>query len=116
MESDKTCILSQIKKMRGNFSPSPSPLLIKGGTFCQSSSPVKGPLPIKLSFNKAEKNQNVVEKPNMSDDVLSDDEALESEMLHVEIPELKGGKMSEESAGEEGKDEKADADGEAREG
>ena len=40
-------------------------------------------------------------KPNMSDDVLSDDEALESEMLHVEIPELKGGKMSEDTAQEE---------------
>ena len=36
-------------------------------------------------------------------------------MLHVEIPELKSGKMSEDTAGEEGKDEKADADGEPRE-
>ena len=43
-------------------------------------------------------------KPNMSDDVLSDEEALESEMLHVEIPELKDGKMSDNTAGEEGKD------------
>ena len=50
----------------------------------------------------------------MCDDVLSDDEPLESEMLHVEIPELRCGKMSEDTAGEEGKDEKADA--EPREG
>ena len=47
-----------------------------------------------------QKNQNVAEKPNMSDDVLSDDEALESEMLHIEIPEMKGGKMSKDTAGE----------------
>ena len=46
----------------------------------------------------------------MPDDVLSDDEAFESGMLHAEIPELKGGKMSEVTAGEEGKDEKANAE------
>ena len=77
--------------------------------------------PIKLSFDKAakkkkKKNQNVAEKPNMSDDVLSDDETLELEMLYIEIPELKGGKISKDTAEEEGKDEKADADGESREG
>ena len=58
----KSHILSQIKKMRGNFSPSPSPLPIKGDTLCQWSSPVKGPLPIKLSFDKAAKNIRMLQK------------------------------------------------------
>ena len=48
--------------------------------------------------------------------VLSDDEALESEVLDIEILELKGGKMSKDTVGKESKDEKAEADGEPREG
>ena len=64
-----------------------------------------------IKLPKKNHNQNIAEKANMSDD-----EALESEMLDIEIPELKGRKMSKDKAGEEGKDEKADADGESEKG